>query len=189
MIDYLKKGNKRFVYNEPIDKDYIEERDQLRDGQNPYAVIVTCSDSRIPVGHIFDEAFGKFFVIRTAGNVIDRIEIGSIEFAVSKLNTSLLLILGHTKCGAIEVAIDDYVDKSSHLNEIIDKVKPAVLLAKEKYHDHNQIWEEATKQNVLNQIDYILKHSFIISELVAQNKLKIIMGIYDLESGVVDFLE
>lgn len=189
MLDYLKEGNKRFVNNEPVDKDYFHERDQLKNGQNPYAVIVTCSDSRIPVGHIFDEAFGKFFVIRTAGNIIDRIELASIEFAVNKLKTSLLIILGHRHCGAIEIAIDEEIDKSSYLYEIVKKVKPAVITAQEKFNSYNEIWEEAIKQNVINQIDYIMNNSNIIPDLVSQNKLKIIMGIYEIESGIVEFIE
>jgi len=189
MLDFLREGNKRFVNNEPYDKDFHHERNQLKSGQKPYAIIVTCSDSRIPVGHIFDESFGKFFVIRTAGNIIDKIELGSIEYAASDLNTSLLLILGHTKCGAIDLAIEDYKVHSINLEEIIKKVKPAVITASEKYDTHLEIWEEAIKQNVLNQVEYVLKNSSIISELVAQKKLNIITGIYDLESGAVEFIQ
>lgn len=173
MLDYLREGNRRFVNNEPIAKDYYQERDQLKNGQNPHAVIVTCSDSRIPVGHIFDEAFGKFFVIRTAGNII---------------NTSLLLILGHRKCGAIQVAIDDYPLHSKNLDAIIEKVKPAVIEAKENFDNYDAIWEDAIKRNVLNQVDYILENSIIVKNLADDNKLKIITGIYDIETGVVEFI-
>ena len=188
MLDYLREGNRRFVNNQPLAKDYYQERDQLKNGQNPHAVIVTCSDSRIPVGHIFDEAFGKFFVIRTAGNIIDTIELGSIEFAVGELNTSLLLILGHRKCGAIQVAIDDYPLHSKNLDAIIEKVKPAVTEAKVHHNNYDDVWEDAIKRNVLNQVDYILENSIIVKNLADENKLKIITGIYDIETGVVEFI-
>lgn len=189
MLDTLKEGNKRFVNNEPLQKDYNQERDQLKFGQNPYAIIVTCSDSRIPVGHIFDESFGKFFVIRTAGNVIDALELGSIEFAVSELKTSLILILGHRHCGAIKFALDDCQPHSANLDAVIDKVKPAVIIAKEKSHSYDDVWEDAIKLNVINQVEYLKNNSQIISDLHSTNKLKIVTGIYDIESGYVDFIE
>ncbi|HRP02525.1 MAG TPA: carbonic anhydrase [Candidatus Kapabacteria bacterium] len=189
MLNYLKEGNQRFVNNEPRPKDYEDERFQLTQSQSPYVVMVTCSDSRTPAELIFDESLGKFFVIRTAGNVLDKIELGSIEYAVQLLNTPLILIMGHTKCGAVNAALSNNQNTSPNIQAIIDKIEPAISDIKASGNDFNKIWAESIKENILYQIEYAKNNSKIINDLVQSGSLQIVGGIYNIETGKVDFIE
>ncbi len=189
MLNYLKEGNSRFVRNEPRHKDFKEERGQLSTSQSPYVTLVTCSDSRTPAEYIFDESLGKFFVIRTAGNVLDKIELGSIEYAVLILETPLLVIMGHTTCGAVKAVLDNQSMGSVNLESIIDKIAPSVNKVKERTNDYNQIWADSIKENIIYQINFLQDNSKILRDYIKSGKLQVIGAIYNIESGIVEFIE
>jgi len=189
LINNLKEGNKRFVNNKTLDKDFPMERAILSKGQNPYAIVVACSDSRVPPEYIFDEQLGKLFVVRTAGNVLDKVELGSIEYAAEHLHTPILLILGHTSCGAIAATMEGGEIHSPNLESVVSKIEPAVSKAKKNHKDEHEAMDEAIKENVLNQIKYAEKNSKVLKELIESKKLKVVGGIYDIKSGVVEFIE
>jgi len=189
LINNLKEGNKRFVNNKTLDKDFPMERAILSKGQNPYAIVVACSDSRVPPEYIFDEQLGKLFVVRTAGNVLDKVELGSIEYAAEHLHTPILLILGHTSCGAIAATMEGGEIHSPNLESVVSKIEPAVSKAKKNHKDEHEAMDEAIKENVLNQIHYAEKNSKVLKELIESKKLKVVGAIYDIKSGVVEFIE
>ena len=188
-LDNLVEGNKRFISNKINEKDFENERSALVQGQSPYVIVVACSDSRVAPEYIFDEELGKIFVIRTAGNVLDKIELGSIEYAAEHLHSPLLLILGHTSCGAVKAAMEPEDVHSINLESIINKIEPAVKKAKSTHKDKEDAYDAAIKQNVLEQIIFAEKNSKIIKELVEEHKLTIIGGIYDIKSGEVEFID
>lgn len=188
-INALKEGNERFVNNKVLEKDFPMDRANLSKGQNPYAIIVACSDSRVAPEYIFDEHLGKLFVIRTAGNVLDKIELGSIEYAAEHLHTPILLVLGHTSCGAVHAAVAGGDLHSQNLESIVNKIEPAVTRAKKMHKHEHEVMDEAIKENVINQIKFAEKNSKILKELIEKEKLKVIGGIYDIKSGVVEFIE
>lgn len=188
-INTLKEGNKRFVNNKTADKDFPMERAELAKGQKPYAIVVTCSDSRVPPEYIFDEHLGKLFVIRTAGNVLDKVELGSIEYAAEHLHSPVLLILGHTSCGAVHATIEGGELHSQNLEAIVNKIEPAVSKAKKTHKHEHELMDASIKENVLNQINYAEKNSKILKELIENKKLTVVGGIYDIKSGVVEFIE
>lgn len=184
----LKEGNKRFIANELSPKDYPTEIEATADGQNPYAVIVTCSDSRVPPEIIFDESIGKLFVIRLAGNVIDSAAVGSIEYAVKYLKSSYLLMLGHTHCGAVHAAVSGG-NYSPSITYIAKLIAPAYEKVKAMGVDEEKIEEESIKENVLLQASVVSEMNGIVSEHRENGSLKIGGAIYDIEDGRVHFLD
>ena len=177
----LKSGNSRFMN----DKSQLinitsERRDQLKDGQNPYAVIVSCSDSRTSPSTVFNAGLGELFEIRIAGNVVDNNALGSIEYCVDTLNSPLIVVMGHEKCGAITAAYNKLKygeNVKGHMNSIVDKIEPYITDA--------ESLDDAIHKNtqaVVNQI----KKSEIIANLINQGKLKIVKAHYSL-NGTVTF--
>jgi carbonic anhydrase len=187
-ITKLTQGNERFVNDKTTPKDFGRERNELLAGQKPYAIILTCSDSRVPPEYIFDESLGQLFVIRDAGNVINPDVLGSIEYAVEHLHSHMLVIMGHEKCGAVKAALDGG-KLPPNIGAIAYKIKPAIKKAKLKSRDEDEILLEATKENVINQINASLKGSSIIKEAYEKGELKIYEAFYNLHTGKVDFEE
>ncbi len=188
--EYLQKlmdGNKRFVEGKLSQKDYPTEIKELTKGQHPYAIILSCSDSRVPPEIIFDESIGKLFVIRVAGNVVDEVALGSIEYAAEHLHAKLLMILGHESCGAVKATIDGG-EVTPNIEEIVKKISPAVEKAK-KHHSENEVLHCSIKENVYNQIEASLKNSKLLKELEEKGELKIVGAMYDLKTGKVNLLE
>lgn len=163
----------------------ISRRNEVEKGQNPFAVIVGCSDSRIPPEIIFDQGLGDLFVIRTAGHVVDDIALGSIEYAVEHLNVPLIVVLGHEKCGAVNAAVQGS-KLHGNLEELVEEIVPAVKVARNKSGDllHNSILE-----NVKLTEREILKESDIIRKIENEGNVKIVGALYSLSSGVVTFLD
>lgn len=184
-LKLLKDGNNRFVNGKLLFKDFKGDRTKLTNSQSPYAIVVTCSDSRVPAEYIFDESLGKLFVIRNAGNVLDKIELGSIEYAATQLNSKTLIIMGHKSCGAVKAKLAATKLPSKNLNAIVDKI----ILPKDsdKLHQSTDL-DEAIKFNVNNQIDYLKKNSQILNKLIISKQLEIVGAIYDIESGKVEFI-
>lgn len=186
-INDLVQGNKRFITGKISKKSFAKQRKELVKGQNPSFIIVTCSDSRVPPEHIFDRGLGELFVIRTAGNVLDSVAIGSIEYAAEHLHTPHLIILGHTSCGAVKAAMEGETD-SPYINTLIRSIKPAVVYAKANNKDEDKAMKAAIIENVKNQIETLDK-SKILKELIEEGKLDVKGAIYDLKSGKVDYIK
>jgi len=182
------EGNKRYVSGVSKKKDFDAQRDEQRKGQHPYAIILTCADSRVPPEIIFDEDLGKLFVIRVAGNVIDEVTLGSIEYAAEHLNTQLLVIMGHSSCGAVKATLDGG-DFGHNINALVDKIKPAVNKAKGKSKDKNMQLALAIEGNVELQADNCIRQSKILQELIHLKKFKITGAIYSIENGAVTIFE
>lgn len=188
-INRLIEGNERFVSEKTTQKDFTRERNELTEGQKPYAIILTCSDSRVPPELIFDESLGKLFVIRVAGNIVNADILGSIEYAVEHLHSHLLVFMGHESCGAVKATMEGG-KVPPNIGAIAYKIKPAIKKAKQKHtHNKSDLLDEAIKINVLNQIESSLKNSEIIREAFEKGELKIYSAYYNLHTGKVDFEE
>jgi len=185
----LLEGNQRFVQGKLSNKDIgPTKRASLLKGQTPIAIILTCSDSRVPPELIFDQSLGDLFVIRSAGNVVDPIGIGSIEYAALHLNTPLLIILGHSHCGAITAAVDTDHEPEGNIKAIIETISPAVLRAKEIANTKQEIIEAAIRENVFLMENKILTNSAPIRNLVQKGEFGIVKAVYNMATGVVEIL-
>lgn len=181
----LTEGNKRFVFSKMIHPNTTDERRiEVARGQNPFAVIVTCSDSRVPPEIIFDQGLGDLFVIRTAGNVVDDVAIASIEYAVEHLGVKLIVVMGHQKCGAISAAVQGG-ELHGHLNFLVDAIAPAVEAAKKKA---GNLLDNTIQKNVELVVDQLKNSKPILHEFYTESNLNIIGAVYNLETGKVDFL-
>jgi len=189
-LQKLMDGNKRYVEGKLGSKDLGDnKRKELAKGQKPFAIVVTCSDSRVPPELLFDQGLGDIFVVRVAGNVVDQIGIGSIEYAAEHLNAPLLLILGHSKCGAVGATLDAKGNPEGNIGAIIKKIQPAAATAKKKGGSKDEMMETAIHENVINVYKDIMKNSSIIKHLADAGKLKIVGGEYMLSTGKVEMIE
>jgi len=184
----LKKGNARYVEGVSKRHDFIAEREALVSGQNPYAGIMSCADSRIAPEYAFDTGRGDLFVVRLAGNFADSDGIASFEYTVKFLGTTLLVVLGHDKCGAVSAAID--AEKGGklpgHLPELVAHIQPAVKATKAEKGD----WlANAIRENVRLNVEHLKTASPIISRAVEEKKVMVVGGIYKLEDGKVEWLD
>jgi carbonic anhydrase len=193
----LQAGNERFVADVRHEHGVANtsHRLQLTDGQEPFAIVLGCSDSRVPAELIFDQGLGDLFVIRVAGNIVAPSQVGSVEFAASKFSTKLVVVLGHTQCGAILATIDelrqDYAHQSRNLRSIVDRIRPSVepLLAAGYGADHEGLVREAVRANVRVAVDHLRHGSAILERLIATDGLRIVGAEYSLETGVVEFCD
>lgn len=190
-IDLLIEGNERFINNETSQKDFQSLIASTKDKQHPFASIVSCSDSRAPVELLFDQALGDIFSVRLAGNIASDKGVGSLEYACKYLDSRLIVVLGHTHCGAIKAACDDFRD--GHIGEIINLIRPAMRQEKTIVENRNSSNEDFVAKvcelNVKTQIKQILHSSDIIQDLLAEHKVGLIGAVYDITSGNVTFLE
>jgi carbonic anhydrase len=183
----LLSGNTRYVEGRFLQKQSgAEFRKELAKGQKPEAVVVTCSDSRVSPEIIFDQDLGHIFVIRTAGNVVDSIAIGSIEYAVEHLHTPLIIVMGHESCGAVRAAIEHKGKPEGNIGEIIKKILPAVKQAKVSLKAGDDLAYSATIGNIRNVAKEITARSKIISREAAEGKVTIIGTYYSITSGKVE---
>lgn len=191
----LKEGNDRFSSNESVDFDLGDaKRNELTDGQNPFAVVVTCSDSRVVPEHLFNQGLGDLFVIRVAGNILDKAEIGSIEYAVDHLESPLVVILGHESCGAVETAVakdenPDETPTTEYIDSFLDNIESSVEKAKEEDLEGAELVEEVSSLNVKSAVDQLLKDSDIVKENADENKVEVIGAKYLLENGAIEWFE
>jgi carbonic anhydrase len=186
----LKVGNERFAAGKILGKDIGKARqNQLAEtGQHPFAIIVSCSDSRVPPELVFDQALGDLFVIRVAGNVVNAIEMGSIEYGVEHLHAPLIVVMGHEQCGAIEAAVDG-VEISENIKVIVDKIRPAidlVIAGGNGQLSGKALYEPVTDANVLEVVKLISTNRIIQKE-IAEKKLIIVGAKYHLKSGQVTY--
>lgn len=190
-LDILKEGNARFMNNLKANRNLLQQVNETAAGQFPFATILSCIDSRTSAELIFDQGLGDIFSIRIAGNILNEDILGSMEFATKVVGTKIIVVLGHTKCGAI-VGACNHVEMGN-LTTLLKKVQPAIekeTTTKENRDGSNASFvNNVTSLNVQLTIDRIRKESPIVAELEQEGKIKIIGGMYDVETGKVDFYE
>lgn len=194
-LQRLKDGNQRFVSGERSD-DAIFDRSRLAslaNGQQPFAIIIGCSDSRVPLEIVFDQGIGDLFVIRVAGNIVRSSQIGSVEFAAARFSTKLVVVMGHSQCGAITATIEELQrpteNQSPNLRTIVEEVRPAVekLLTAPGIQGPDELIQKAVRENVKLSVEGLRDGSDILRSLIKNNELTIVGAEYSLETGVVDF--
>ena len=185
----LVEGNQRYTSGHLLKQDLgAAKREHLvTKGQKPFAVVVTCSDSRVPAELIFDQGLGDIFVVRVAGNVMDQVAMGSVEYGVEHLHTPLLVVMGHEKCGAVQATVDGGEAPGS-IGAIVAKIKPSVEKAKAAGVTGDALYEAVTDENIKATIAEIEK-SPIVEELIHEGHLKIVGAKYHQSTGEVVFIE
>jgi len=190
-LEILKEGNERFVNNIKAHRDLLEQVNVTSSGQFPFAAILSCIDSRTSAELIFDQGLGDIFSIRIAGNILNEDILGSMEFACKIAGSKLIVVLGHTKCGAIEYACNNIV--LGNITNLLNKIKPAIQLeteTKAERNGNNRVFmNNVTTNNVHLTVKKIKEQSTLLAELEASGEIKIIGGLYDLDTGLVTFFE
>ncbi len=192
-LDILVEGNHRFISNYQSDKDFQSLVQITKDKQHPFASILSCSDSRAPTEMLFDQALGDIFSVRLAGNIASDKAIGSLEFSTKYLGAKLVVVMGHTGCGAVKAACDDFRD--GHIGEIINFIKPSiryettVCTPEDRCAANPDFVEKINRLNVEHQIQTIMRQSDIIDEMVSKKQIAVVGAVYDLATGKVEFLD
>jgi carbonic anhydrase len=191
VIASLKKGNHDFVKDRVTVRNNTTRVQADSSGQYPEAIILSCIDSRVPVEDIFHKGIGDLFVTRVAGNIVDEDILGSLEYACKISGSKIIVVLGHEHCGAIKGAIDN--EKVGNVTALLAKIQPVVQEEKSKFKDDTTSKNEkfvaaVCQKNVLNSIEYIRKQSPVLKEMEQKGQIKIIGAVYNMRSGVVDFL-
>lgn len=184
----LKKGNERYIDGISKQQDFGAERTLLKGGQNPFAGILSCADSRVAPEYIFDTGLGDLFIVRVAGNFAEEDGIASFEYAVKFLGTPLLVVLGHEKCGAVDAAIKtvkDGAELPGHLPHLVEHIAPAVKTAMAESGD---LLANAIRENVILNVQRLQTASPILSDYVAQGKIRVVGGVYKLKDGQIEWL-
>ncbi len=188
-IELLKEGNKRFLNNLKFNRNLLQQVNETSDGQHPFAVILSCIDSRTSAELIFDQGLGDIFSVRIAGNIINEDILGSMEFGCKVAGAKVIVVLGHTKCGAVKGACDHV--EMGNLTHLLSKIQPAVEAEKTVSADRNsknsEFVEKVATINVKRTVEEILKQSPVIAEMVSKGEIAIAGGMYDVSSGEVEF--
>jgi carbonic anhydrase len=194
-LERLREGNERFVAGSRDGSTSRLRRIELTAGQEPFAIILGCSDSRVPAEIVFDQGLGDLFVIRVAGNIVAPSQIGSVEFAAERYATRLVVVLGHSQCGAVLATLEELrrptENQSRNLRAIVDRVRPSVegLVARGLRHHPDALVQEAVRANVRVSVAQLRHGSEILEQLIREDGLLIIGAEYSLETGVVDFFD
>lgn len=196
-IERLRDGNRRFISDiRHLEKlSNHQRRSESVTGQKPFAIVLGCSDSRVPVEIIFDQGLGDLFVIRIAGNIVEPSQIGSVEFAAERFGTRLVVVLGHSQCGAIQATLEQLQRptnlQSRNLLAIVDRIRPAVagLLTTELRHDPDALMHQAIRANIMASANKLRHGSEIIEQLIQNDGLVVVGAEYSLETGQVDFFD
>lgn len=190
-IEILKMGNERFVNNLKANRNLLQQVNETSDGQHPFAVILSCIDSRTSAELIFDQGLGDIFSIRIAGNILNEDILGSMEFACKIAGAKAVIVLGHSKCGAIKGACDNV--EMGNLTALLTKIRPAVddeLIIKENRNSSNaEFVEKVAVINVKRTVKAIMERSPILNEMIKTGELDLLGGMYDVETGVVTFYQ
>jgi len=192
-LTFLKEGNLRFINNLKVNRDLLQQANETRDGQWPFAVILSCIDSRTSTELIFDQGLGDIFSIRIAGNVINTDIMGSLEFACKVAGSRLIVVLGHTNCGAIKGACDHV--EMGNLTELLSKIQPAVYQETKttdpsrRNSSNAKFVHNVTKLNVRRSVKTILNRSYILEQMVENGEIAIIGAMHHLDSGMVEFMD
>jgi carbonic anhydrase len=190
-LDLLKDGNKRFVSNLKINRNLLQQANETSDGQHPFAVILSCIDSRTSAELIFDQGLGDVFSVRIAGNIVNEDILGSMEFGCKVAGAKIIVVLGHTKCGAVKGACDNVA--LGNLTGLISKIKPAVeqesVTSENRNSSNSAFVENVAELNVSLSVKNILLKSPIIADMVKNGDIGIVGGIHDISTGEVKFFE
>jgi carbonic anhydrase len=193
----LREGNRRFVSDVQTRDTFTSQarRAELARGQEPFAIVLGCSDSRVPAEIVFDQGLGDLFVIRVAGNIVASSQVGSVEFAAARFGTPLVVVLGHSQCGAVLATLEELQQpteqQSRNLRSIVDRVRPSVeaLLATELRHDPDALVRQAVRANIRASTNHLRHGSADLEQLIQGSRLLVVGAEYSLESGVVEFFE
>ena len=196
-LSRLREGNRRFAHGETTTRELSNtaRRLELMEGQAPFAIILGCSDSRVPAELVFDQGFGDLFVIRVAGNVVAPSQVGSVEFAASRYGTRLVVVMGHSQCGAIIATLEELqgveAAHSENLRDIVDRVSPSVetVLSIMRNASQEELVHAAVRANVRASVDHLRHGSELLEKLIDETGLLIVGAEYSLETGVVDFFD
>jgi carbonic anhydrase len=190
-LQQLREGNFRFISNLKKNRNLLNQVNQTKDGQWPFAAIVSCMDSRTSAELIFDQGLGDIFSIRLAGNVISENVLGSLEYACKVAGSKLIVVLGHTKCGAIRGACDHI--QLGNLTTLLSKIQPALFYEKtvtlDRTSNNLEFVNKVTEIHVKRSVESVIQQSYIIRELILKGELGLIGGLYDVETGEVEFYE
>lgn len=190
-LEILKDGNERFVKNYKANRNLLQQVNDTRDGQWPFATVLSCIDSRTSAELIFDQGLGDIFSVRIAGNIVNTDILGSMEFACKIAGSKLIVVLGHTKCGAVKGACDHV--EMGNLTELLSKLQPAVYSEKETLSERNsknpQFVENVARINTKRSVRSIIERSFILEQMLENGEIGIVGANYDVESGLVEFYE
>ncbi|MDB4906179.1 MAG: carbonic anhydrase [Gemmatimonadetes bacterium] len=195
-LDRLKAGNLRFAKN-ARGETFVSHSQlaELASGQEPFAIILGCSDSRVPAEIVFDQGLGDLFVIRVAGNIVAPSQVGSVEFGAERFKVRLVVVLGHSGCGAITATLEAMQrpdeNQSHNLRSIVDRVRPSIagLLKTELRNDLDALMAEAVRANIRTSVDHLRHGSELLEQLIQREGLLIVGAEYSLETGIVDFFE
>jgi carbonic anhydrase len=196
-LERLREGNRRFA-SDGGTRDGLASpmrRSELTAGQEPFAIVLGCSDSRVPAEIVFDQGLGDLFVIRVAGNIVASSQVGSVEFAAERFGTRLVVVLGHSRCGAILATVEELQQPTGHrsrnLRSIVDRIRPSVeaLLATELRDDPDALVRQAVRANIRASANQLRHGSEILEQLVRNTGLLVVGAEYSLETGVVDFFD
>lgn len=185
--ELLREGNKRFINNLKEDHDHLELLNQTREGQFPFAVILSCMDSRTSVELIFDQGLGDLFSIRVAGNIVNNDILASIEYAIKYVGSKVLMVLGHTECGAIKGAKQGIID--GHLTDLLSRIQPSITKAMLQEDKDYLFKDKVAYANVENSLEEILSRSKIVKEMFENKQIGIVGGVYNIQTGQVDFFK
>lgn len=196
-LQRLKEGNRRFATGRTQTQTYLthQQRAESAENQNPFAIILGCSDSRVPAEMVFDQGLGDLFVIRVAGNIVAPSQVGSVEFAAERYDCALVVVLGHSHCGAIQATIDvltqPELQSSSNLMSIVNRVRPSVeiLMQTELKDDLKKLSVHAVRSNVFASVNQLRHGSAVLENLILKGKLKIVGAEYSLKTGEVMFFD
>lgn len=196
-LERLREGNSRFVSGERTGDTLSDHsrRAELAKKQQPFAIILGCSDSRVPAEIVFDQGLGDLFVIRVAGNIVAPSQIGSVEFAAAHFGTRLVVVLGHAQCGAVLATVEELqrptVNRSRNLRSIVDRIRPSVegLLRTELQHDTDALVRHAIRANVGLSVSHLRHGSEILEQLIQHDGLLVVGAEYSLDTGVVEFFD
>ena len=196
-LERLREGNRRYVSGVRSQGALINptRRNELAAGQEPFAIILGCSDSRVPAEIVFDQGLGDLFVIRVAGNIVASSQVGSVEFAAERFSTRLVLVLGHSQCGVVLATLEELQrpteNQSRNLRSIVDRVRPSVdaLLATELRHDADALVRHAVRANIRVSANHLRHGSELLEQLTQRNGLLVVGAEYSLETGLVDFFD
>jgi carbonic anhydrase len=193
----LRDGNRRFVGNQPTASALSDHarRAALVAGQKPFAIVLGCSDSRVPAELVFDQGFGDLFVIRVAGNIVAPSQVGSVEFAAARFGTRLVVVMGHSQCGAVIAALEELLghatNQSQNLRSIVDRVRPSLeaLLPGRREEDVEALVRDAVRANVRASVNHLRQGSELLEQLIRNDGLLVVGAEYSLETGIVTFFD
>lgn len=196
-LQFLQEGNERFIagFRSSSSKPSQQQRDRLVERQNPIAIILGCSDSRVPAEMVFDQGLGDLFVIRVAGNVVAPSQVASVEFAADRFQTRLVVVMGHSNCGAVLATIEELQlpvsSRSPNLHAIVGRIQPSVesLMDTDLKNNSDKLLEMAIRANIRSSANHLRHGSPILEDLIQTNGLLVVGAEYSLETGKVDFFD